>query len=81
MVYGRNFMQCICTGYCESWILSLPSFIGLSNALAMWKVYHNYFTPQGQWILKLASQMTSAKISLHSVFLQTAVCMANNTIK
>ena len=27
MVYGRNFTQCVCTGYCESWILSLPSFI------------------------------------------------------
>ena len=26
MVYGTNFMQCICTGYCESWILSFPSF-------------------------------------------------------
>ena len=26
MVYGTNFMQWICTGYCESWILSLPSF-------------------------------------------------------
>ena len=22
MVYGVNFTQCICTGYCESWILS-----------------------------------------------------------
>ena len=27
MVYGVNFTQCICTGYCESWILSLLSFI------------------------------------------------------
>ena len=26
-VYGINFMQCICTGCCESWILSLLSFI------------------------------------------------------
>ena len=22
MVYGANFTQCVCTGYCESWILS-----------------------------------------------------------
>ena len=22
MVYGANFMQCVCTGYCESWKLS-----------------------------------------------------------
>ena len=27
MVYDMNFMQCICTGYCESWILSFSSFI------------------------------------------------------
>ena len=27
MIYGANFMQCICTGYCENWILSLLSFI------------------------------------------------------
>ena len=27
MVYGANFTQCVCTGYCESWILSLLSFI------------------------------------------------------
>ena len=27
MIYGTNFTQCVCTGYCESWILSLPSFI------------------------------------------------------
>ena len=27
MVYNTNFTQCICTGYCESWILSLPCFI------------------------------------------------------
>ena len=26
MVYGTNFIQCICTGYCESWILCQPSF-------------------------------------------------------
>ena len=23
MVYGANFTQCICTGYCESWMPSL----------------------------------------------------------
>ena len=27
MGYSANFTQCIPTGYCESWILSLPSFI------------------------------------------------------
>ena len=27
MVYGMNFTQYVCTGYCESWILSLLSFI------------------------------------------------------
>ena len=27
MVYDANFTQCICTGYCESWILFLLSFI------------------------------------------------------
>ena len=27
MVYGTSFMQCACTGYCESWILPLLSFI------------------------------------------------------
>ena len=27
IVYGANFMQCVCTGYYKSWILSLPSFI------------------------------------------------------
>ena len=26
MVYGANFTQCNCTGYCESWTLSLSSF-------------------------------------------------------
>ena len=29
MAYGENFTQCICIGYCEGWILSLPSFIEL----------------------------------------------------
>ena len=27
MVYGANFIQCGFTGYCENWILSLPTFI------------------------------------------------------
>ena len=27
MIYGANFMQYVCTGYCDSWILSLLSFI------------------------------------------------------
>ena len=26
MVYGTNFMQCICIGHRESWILSLQLF-------------------------------------------------------
>ena len=27
MVYSTNFMQCVCTAYCESWIVSLSPFI------------------------------------------------------
>ena len=27
MANSTNFTQCICTGYCDSWILSLPPFI------------------------------------------------------
>ena len=27
MVYDMNFTQCICTGYCKTWILSFSSFI------------------------------------------------------
>ena len=27
MIYSANFMQWVCIGYCESWILSLLSFI------------------------------------------------------
>ena len=29
MIYGANFTQCVCTGYCESCILSLLSFYEL----------------------------------------------------
>ena len=34
-VYGTNFTQCICTGYCENWILSLLSFI-MNSCMHAW---------------------------------------------
>ena len=38
MVYGVNFTQCICTGYCNSWILSLLSFI-INSWLYQWNLW------------------------------------------
>ena len=55
MVHGTNFTQCSCTGYCDSWILSLLSFIMnscyclrqiiYSLQTLWWRKVQQYFLP------------------------------------
>ena len=45
MVYGLNFTQCVCAGYCESWILSLPSFI-INSWYYLYIIINTYHIPQ-----------------------------------
>ena len=50
MVYCANFTQCVCTGYCETWILSLPSFI--MNSCSTKHCFVSRFAP---FLVKLLS--------------------------
>ena len=65
MIYGTNFMHCICTGYCESWILSLyfPLLLTLGamhmgqsihiQTVHMYVVVHVAYTRKGKIYLEL----------------------------